>query len=210
MAVKSVINVAILHFYNLYREGIKTLLDQDKTLKVVYNGGLDLNSLKTVVKNKIDVLIFPLDVSLIMFDVIIEFIRENNRNMFILAIANPNQEERIISALKAGLHGYVLTTANGEALIKAIKFIANGQIWTERSLMGPLLKEFHSDSSFVFHLSKRQREIALLLAEGKSDKEIALQLKISFPTLRSHLNSIYKRLGANSRLQAVCHLLKRE
>jgi DNA-binding NarL/FixJ family response regulator len=207
MATKASIKVAVLHPSLLYREGLKALVEKDNQLKVIYDGPLSFDSLQNIQQKRIDVMILPLSIPSLLFDLTIGFINGYKHSMPILVLVDNEKEQRIINALKTGVHGYIHTSSEGKHLIKAVKTVMNGQFWTERGLIKSLLKKVQFDSSII-HFSKQQKIIGILLVEGKADKEIARQLHISIPTVRYHVYSLYKKLGVTTRVQAMSKLLR--
>ena len=117
----------------------------------------------------------------------------------------------ILKSFRAGASGYVLKPGNAEAYRQAVRQVAGGGI----ALSEPLLKEmFHalhfSNGGSDHGLTTREHEVLLLLAQNKSDKEIAQALDISQSTVHAHSSKIFAKLGAHSRSEAIVKYLQFE
>jgi DNA-binding NarL/FixJ family response regulator len=103
----------------------------------------------------------------------------------------------LLSALQAGASGYVLKSAASEELLEAIDSALKGSIYVSSRLSRESLERFRDSSRAVInlHLSLRERETLQLIAEGRTEKEIAFLLKISIKTVGFHRENIKRKLG---------------
>ena len=103
----------------------------------------------------------------------------------------------LVSALNAGASGYVLKSAASEELLEAIDSALNGGIYVSSRLSNESLERFRDSSraATAFHLSPREREVLQLIAEGRTEKEIAFVLKISIKTVGFHRENLKRKLG---------------
>ncbi len=113
--------------------------------------------------------------------------------------------------VNSGAAGYLLKTAAKEELLLAIRAVANGAGYLQSAVTMPVLKRVAHDarsSGSRRDLSPRERQILEFLAEGHSNKLIAHQLSVSEETIKSHLRSLYEKLGAADRAHAVSIALR--
>jgi DNA-binding NarL/FixJ family response regulator len=103
----------------------------------------------------------------------------------------------LVSALQAGASGYVLKSAASEELLEAIDGALNGRIYVSSRLSKESLGQFRDSSrvASALQLSPRERETLQLIAEGRTEKEIAFLLKISIKTVGFHRENIKRKLG---------------
>lgn len=103
----------------------------------------------------------------------------------------------LMSALQAGASGYVLKSAASEELLEAIDSALKGAIYVSSRLSKESLKHFRdsSRSATALHLSPRERETLQLIAEGRTEKEIAFLLNISIKTVGFHRENLKRKLG---------------
>lgn len=122
---------------------------------------------------------------------------------------NPGVEEGI-ALLQRGVVGYANTYISEGRLLEAIKTVGAGRVWFTQEVLTRLIRAVHvskketaaEDShKLPDSLTEREREIALLIARGLSNKAIGEQLYISERTVKAHLSSIFAKTGAQSRLK---------
>ncbi len=111
-----------------------------------------------------------------------------------------SDRDRVVSALDAGAVGYLLKDAEPDEVLEAIRAASRGEAplapRAARELLAARSEQRHAD------LSKREREVLGLVAEGLPNKLIARRLEISEKTVKAHLTSIFQRIGVTDRTQA--------
>jgi DNA-binding NarL/FixJ family response regulator len=173
------------------------------------------------------------DISLALFDLSmpgmasaasLSAVRECFPAIRVAVVSGSKRRRDILTALEAGVHGYVHKGVGAPDLARALQMIMGGQIHVPPSLaditamadetataLGPLAgsREHNRAAS----LTPRQREVLQLLVQGKSNKEIARSLTLGEGTVKIHLASLFRNLGVNNRSAAAVaglHLLARE
>lgn len=121
------------------------------------------------------------------------------------------EEETIINLILAHqLDGVIKTDADIFLFKKALNVIDEGQVWIDNSRIRTLLK--HAESLVNTHpdsnLSKKEREIIILISQGRKNREIADSLCISEQTVKSHISHIFRKTNVNTRSQLVPLALK--
>jgi two-component system, NarL family, nitrate/nitrite response regulator NarL len=131
----------------------------------------------------------------------------------IIVFAGAHNERQAISALKAGAKGYCKKKIEPTELEKAVTVVQKGEVWVGRKIICHLLAELtplcESQSNedpplaevYLRHLTPREREIALLVGAGASNKEISSRLNISERTVKAHLTAIFYKLQISDRLR---------
>ena len=107
-----------------------------------------------------------------------------------------HSEERVGAALQAGAQGYVLKGAPAEDLTGAIRAALDGGTYLGRGVRAPA-------AAALDQLTQREREVLALVADGLSNAQIADRLNVAERTIKFHLSSIFGRLGAKRRTQAL-------
>jgi two-component system, NarL family, nitrate/nitrite response regulator NarL len=140
----------------------------------------------------------------------IAFHLENSPKVILLSAA-ANEQEQLL-AIKAGASGYCNKDIDPVLLRKAVEMVQKGEIWVGRRIINYLLNEvseqnerFKRTDSVVLrnrlaHLTSREKEIAISVGRGASNKEIAQRLNITEATVKAHLTVIFKKLGLSDRL----------
>lgn len=102
--------------------------------------------------------------------------------------------------LAAGAAGFLPKTLTAKSLINAIRFMAMGEQYAPLDFLRPVEEELNHP--LVEKLSQREVEVLRGLTEGKSNKEIARDLNIREPTVKLHMKTLYRKIGATNRTQA--------
>lgn len=127
----------------------------------------------------------------------------------IFLLSDQPGEEEGLAFLKLGIVGYANTYISAERLSEAVRIITSGAVWLGQKVMQRLILDSYarakekavSDSGEKLEtLTKREREIADLVAQGQSNLEIAANLDITERTVKAHLSSIYEKTKTGSRL----------
>jgi len=129
----------------------------------------------------------------------------------VLILTTFDRDEYVYEALRAGASGFLLKDVTAQQLVDAVYIIASGEALLAPTVTRRLLDRF-ADSMpaadarlalVIASLTEREREILTLLASGRSNAELAKELYLSEPTIKTHLSSIFRKLGVRDRVQAV-------
>ena len=128
----------------------------------------------------------------------------------VLVLTTFNEETAVQQALAAGASGFLLKHAAPADLITAIRHCAAGDGWLDPSVIGSVIGALrragpraHAAPSALAALTPREREVLVLMAEGRSNAEISAQLFVSDATTRTHVARIIGKTGSRDRTQAV-------
>ena len=116
-----------------------------------------------------------------------------------------HKEDIIALLFNHKLYGVISTDTNLQHFLKALEAIHNGQVWIDNSKLKALIhsQSHHINSPDHETLSKKEREIVLLVAEGRKNREIAEKLSISEQTVKAHLSRIFRKVNVTCRSQLV-------
>jgi DNA-binding NarL/FixJ family response regulator len=128
----------------------------------------------------------------------------------ILILTTFDLDDYVYAALRAGASGFQLKDVNAQQLVEAVRVIAAGEALLAPTVTRRLLERFahtlpgeEARQPSLAALSERELEILRLLASGLSNAELASQLYLSEPTIKTHLSSIFRKLSVRDRVQAV-------
>jgi NarL family two-component system response regulator YdfI len=135
----------------------------------------------------------------------------------VVILTTYNEDNLMILGLQAGACGYLLKDCTLETLLDAVRAAARGEMIVPPDIMQRILSHAARDTSSAgrssehrpFDLTQREREVLEGVARGERSKEIATRLGISDRTVGSYLNSIYAKLGVDSRASAVAVAMER-
>lgn len=195
------LKIAICCCTYLFGEGIKNLIEQNGLGEVTVINCSNCSAPKEVIKEKPDLLIIDFNtLSCIFFDTIFE------HEVAILLLGTgclPKIEnKRLINFASKGLVGILSPTSNSSDFIKATKCVASGEHWFHRKKVRDILSNIKNlKNEITPSLTKREIEIIKLICKGYHNKDIMQSLNISEPSVKKHLNAIYKKVGVSDRLQ---------
>ncbi len=152
----------------------------------------------------------------------IERLHETQPELAVVILTTFNEDELMLRGLQAGARGYLLKDTGREALFNAIRAAARGETLLKPEVMARLLaftqakapsrapaSEAAASGQRGPALSEREKEVLAGVARGERSKEIAARLGISERTVKAHLDSIFNKLGVDSRAAAVSEALRR-
>jgi DNA-binding NarL/FixJ family response regulator len=209
------IRVLLADDHALMRRGIRDLLEGDKEIEVVGEAADGREATQLTQKLKPDVLIMDLTMPELNGLDAIRHIRKDCPEVELLVFSMHDSEELIREVFSAGARGYVLKSDAALYLIDAVRSLAEGKPFFTPRISEAIL---HSLTAVGSHpqgepsakgpLSSREREILQLLAENKSNKEIATRLGISVRTVETHRRSVMQKLNANSIVELVHYAIR--
>jgi DNA-binding NarL/FixJ family response regulator len=140
-------------------------------------------------------------------------IAAQNPQVGVIILTMYGETKHVIEALKAGARGYILKSVRAKELIEAIRAVHQGRAVLEPGVTNILLKEFRrladdSQEAPPVGLSKREAEILRLVAQGKSNKDIADLLSLSEQTIKNRLSAVYHKLKVANRAEAVTYAIQ--
>jgi DNA-binding NarL/FixJ family response regulator len=211
------IKVVIADNQDLFRELLHLALRPERDIEIVGEAADGRQAIDLISDLKPDVALLDCSLSMMEDIEVLQAIREKSLNTKALILASNKDEATIFSALKAGAKGYISKDASISNLIKAIQVVHEGELWVERKKIARFFEsevfaESLGDSQArrpEKELSPREKEILCILASGCTNREIAKSLFISEKTVKSHLNSVYKKLNVTRRLQAILYAVNR-
>ncbi|GEN53409.1 response regulator transcription factor [Halobacillus faecis] len=121
-------------------------------------------------------------------------------------------DEKVYPALEAGATSYMLKTSKAEEIAKAIRSTYGGQTILEPEVTGKIMTKMRTPDEVELHdqLTAREKEVLLLMAEGKTNQEISDQLFIALKTVKVHVSNILGKLQVSDRTQAVIYAFKHD
>ncbi|KGX86834.1 response regulator transcription factor [Pontibacillus litoralis] len=130
----------------------------------------------------------------------------------IIIVTSFLDDDKVYPALEAGATSYMLKTSKAEEIANAIRATYEGQSILEPEVTGKIMNKMRKPSHQPLHeqLTVREQEVLLLMAEGKSNQEIADQLFIALKTVKVHVSNILGKLEVQDRTQAVIYAFKHD
>ena len=128
----------------------------------------------------------------------------------VVALTSFIEEEKVHAALQAGAAGYLLKDAEADDVAAAIRAAHRGEVHLDPAVAKRLMQSLRSPKpqEMVEPLTDREREVLILVAQGRTNKEIGRHLNISERTARTHVSNILGKLGLASRTQAALYAVR--
>ena len=196
-------NILIVDDDKLVCQALKTILQADEEIKVIDIGHSGEDAITLFQKHNPDIILMDIRMNNMTGLEAGETILEMNKNAKLLFLTTFADDEYIIKALKIGAKGYILKQ-NFESIIPAIKAVISGQSVFGEDIISKipnLMKHNNNLNLSEFDISEKEFEIIKLVAEGLSNKEMAIQLFLSEGTLRNYLSIILEKLNLRDRTQ---------
>jgi two-component system, NarL family, response regulator LiaR len=128
-------------------------------------------------------------------------IRHDLPDVEVIALTSFLEDHLVTEALRAGAIGYLLKDTDADSLRRAVVAADAGQVYLSHTAADRLVREVQAPSS-PEHLTRREVEVLLLIARGRSNKEIARELSVGQQTVKTYVSSIFNKLNVQSRTQA--------
>ncbi|WP_054492591.1 response regulator, partial [Ardenticatena maritima] len=195
------VHVLVADDHEVVRAGIANALNEMAHVRVVAEVGSGTELFEALQRFQPNVLL--LDIAMPHFDPLrdIPLIRQTYPHLKILVVSAYDDDMYVQGLLRAGVHGYHLKDQPLSTLQTAITQILRGERWLSGRLINKLVDASPPPRSPL--LTDRQREILRLLQQGLDNCSIARQMGVSVKTVENHLTRLYRRLGVQSRLEAV-------
>ncbi len=199
--------------HEVVRQGLVALLERRKEFSVVAEAGTVAESLAAARRHRPDLVV--MDVRLPDGSGI-EACREIRSEMpetRVVMLTSYPDEEAVLSAIIAGASGYLLKQIRGRDLVAALEAIGRGESLldpavTERVLDRVRRAATGGENDELADLTSQERKILLLVAEGKTNKEIAAEVFLSDKTVKNYVSSILSKLNLQRRAQAAAFVAK--
>jgi DNA-binding NarL/FixJ family response regulator len=201
------VRVLLVDDHTVMRQGVRMLLTLDPEIEVIGEAADGAEAVKLTRQLKPDVVLMDLLMPVMDGLSAITEIRRDVPETEIVALTSLLEDSIVTDVVRAGAIGYLLKDASGEELIRAIKSAAQGQVHLSPKAAARLVKEVRAPEN-PQALTARETDVLKLLAQGKSNKEIAQQLKIGDKTVHSHVSNILSKLNVPSRTQAALYAIR--
>jgi DNA-binding NarL/FixJ family response regulator len=201
------IRVLLVDDHDVVRKGLKMYLGLDEDLEVVGEAENGQEALRLACELRPDVVLMDLLMPVMDGIAATTAIRQELPDTEIIALTSVLEDASVVGAVRAGAIGYLLKDTKAEELCRAIKAAAAGQVQLSPQAAARLMREVKAPQS-PEKLTERETDVLRLVALGRSNKEIALELTIGEKTVKTHVSSVLAKLGVPSRTQAALYAVR--
>ncbi len=209
------IRVILADDHAVVREGTRQLLERELDIDVVGEATNGAEAVRMVETLRPKVVVMDVRMPTMGGLEATKAIKSRFPEVEVLVMTAYEDDEFVFTLLEAGASGYLLKTAPVKELVKAIHEVAEGQSALDPSIARKVLRQFSEGTprkkqeEFYEALTEREQDVLRLLAQGKTNKEIAEVLFISDRTVQTHLSNIFSKMGVSTRTEAVLEAIRR-
>jgi DNA-binding NarL/FixJ family response regulator len=198
-----VIRVLVVDDHPVVRQGLVAVLEDEPDFEVVGSAGSAEEALTLAGRLRPDVALLDLELPAMDGVEAIAGFGAASPDTRIIVFTAYDTDERVFGAIRAGAKGYLLKGATAEEIARAVRVVQGGGSYLEPRVAAKLVSEVRTPRRPTGQLSERERAVLRLVAEGLPNKQIARSLSITERTVKFHLASVFNKLGADNRAQAV-------
>jgi two-component system nitrate/nitrite response regulator NarL len=194
---KEKIKVLVVDDHPVVRKGLQTCLAREDRLKVVGEASDGDEALRKTRALDPDIVLLDIDLPRMNGLMVTEQLRKERPQVKVLVVSVHTNREFIFRIIQSGAHGYISKVAPPEELVRAIETVCGGEAFFSPEIARAALNQFvitgGKQEPFV-QLTTREREVLALIAEGRSNKEVANRLGIGVRTIETHRERIMRKL----------------
>jgi two-component system response regulator DevR len=193
------LRVLVIDDHALIREGLRRLISRDETILLVGEAASKREALAQISHHDPDVIVVDLHLPDGSGLDVIAWARSTSQKLGIVVLTMSNMPEHIRASMQSGASAHVDKSAPIWEVLQAIRESAEKPLsFTARRMTEAIIAK-----NRVIGLTPRELEILEKLTTGDTVQEIAIQLFVTESTVKTHLSAVYKKLGANNRVQAI-------
>jgi DNA-binding NarL/FixJ family response regulator len=206
--VNDSVTVFLLDDHEIVRRGVRDLLESEPGIVVVGEAGTEEEALRRIPAVDPDVAV--LDVRLGSGDgiTVCREIRARHPRTKCLMLTSFSDDEALFQAIMAGASGYVLKQIRSTDLVEAVRRVAAGDQLLDPTLTAKVLERLRKgpeEDELIARLSKQEREVLVLLAEGLSNKQIGERMFLAEKTIKNYVTSVLSKMGMTRRTEAAVY-----
>lgn len=209
---KKRVRVVMVDDSEVVRMGLRSLLGAASSIEIVGEAANVAGAVETCARTRPDVVL--LDIRLpdgTGFDACRRILKQlpDTRALILTSVAD---DTLVDEAIRAGAHGYLLKEIDGSGLMRAIADVAAGKSILDPSVTARVIQLIKSGSSATRDafaiLSPQERKVLALIAEGRTNKEVASQLGLAEKTVKNYLSNVFEKLHVSRRSQAAAMFVR--
>jgi DNA-binding NarL/FixJ family response regulator len=210
------IRILLTDDHTLFRQGTRTLLSLEPDLEIVGEAGNAMESVAAAKQLRPDVVLMDIGMAGMSSFEATRQIRKERPETKIVFLSMYDDEDYLAECVEIGANGYVLKDSPSEQLVTAIREVYRGGSYLSPRLLTRLVDGFREQGNNTIRqprfgtLTKREREILKMLAEGRSVKEIATGFDLSVKTVEAHKFNLMRKLDIHNKAQLVQYAIQKK
>jgi two-component system response regulator NreC len=210
------IRVLLTDDHMLFRQGIRTLLAAEPDMEIAGEAGNAADAVSVARQARPDVVLMDIGMAGMSSFEATRQIRKERPETRVVFLSMYDDEDYLAECVDIGANGYILKESPAEQLVTAIREVHRGGSYLSPRLLTKLVDDFRSQGQGMARqprfgtLTKREREILKLLAEGLSVKEIAASFDLSVKTIEAHKFNLMRKLDIHNKAQLVQYAIQKK
>lgn len=197
------ISLLVVDDHEVVRLGLKALFDSQDHLEVVGEAAGAVEAVEKALQLKPDIVIMDVRMPEMSGIEACREIRSRDPSIRVIMLTSYADEEAVMASVLAGAEGYVLKKVWSGDLIKAIEKVYRGESLLDKEQVAAIREQFRQqDPPELAVLTEQEKKVLALIAEAKTNKEIAQCLFLSEKTVRNYVSNIFRKLNLTNRSQA--------
>ena len=210
---KNAIKVLIVDDHEVVRMGLRTLLDREGSVEVMAEAGTVAEAIAMASRFTPDVVVMDIRLPDGSGVEACREIRARIPKVQVIMLTSYADDEAVLASIMAGAAGYFLKQTRGKELTRAIETVASGQSLLDPAVTQTVLERMKRlasghPSDEITALSPQEKKVVALVAEGKTNKEIANALGLSDKTVKNYLSNIFSKLNLSRRAEAAAYFAR--
>jgi DNA-binding NarL/FixJ family response regulator len=208
------VRILLVDDHALVRHGLRRIIEDEPDLTVVGEAGGGEEAISMALSLRPDVIVLDMAMPDVNGLQAAREILKQRPGSRILVLSMYADEQYVRNALDAGVQGYILKGALATDMVRAVRAVANGQQYLSPELSGHLIralqtKATQSEPDPFDRLTPREKQVLQLIAQGKSNKEIAVLLELSVNTVAVHRTNLMNTLQLHKAAELVLYAVKK-
>jgi DNA-binding NarL/FixJ family response regulator len=210
------IRVLLTDDHMLFRQGIRTLLSAEPDIEIAGEAASAADAVAVARQARPDVVLMDIGMAGMSSFEATRQIRKDRPDTRVVFLSMYDDEDYLAECVDIGANGYILKESPAEQLVTAIREVHRGGSYLSPRLLTKLVDDFRSQGHGTARqprfgtLTKREREILKLLAEGLSVKEIAASFDLSVKTIEAHKFNLMRKLDIHNKAQLVQYAIQKK
>ena len=205
----STIRVLLVDDHPVVRSGIRGLLEKVMDIEVVGEASTGEEALQIIKEVSPDVLLLDMELPDIQGAQLAQQIQQLYPKVKILVLSAHDDSAYVRELLELGAAGYLMKEEAPDAIVNAVRGVAQGQQgWVSRSIAAQMASWMQMGKPGKIKLTVREQEVLRLVVQGKTNRAIALELKISEKTVEKYIQAIFAKLEVASRVEAAVYAVQ--
>lgn len=207
-----IIKLLLVDDHKVVRQGMKSLLEDENDIEIVGEAESGKEALEKIKELKPNLVLLDVNMPEMNGIEAAKKVKKDQHSPRILIFSMHNDPDYILKSIENGVDGYLLKDADKEEILNAMRTVHAGAKYFPPNVSAILVSALQGQgtvkvsteqSSVLSSISKKEREILELIAEGKSSKEIAEELELSIRTVSNHRANMLKKTGLNNTAELV-------